>query len=160
MNKYQVNILVSVILILFGIVILIATPYCIPYSNLHSGMSSNELLSSHFMPKVIVWIMWISSAINIVLNSMNLHDARKKGKDLPKMEVFNKGEGPRVIAFMADFLLYGLLLPYIGFIPTSIICCVLLLLVVREKTWWFYAIDIAFAIAIYFIFKYLLYVQL
>ncbi len=160
MNKYQVNILVSVILILFGAAILIVTPYCIPYSNLHSGMTNTELLSSHFMPKVIVGIMWVSSVINIVLNAMNLRDAKKNNKELPNMVIFKKGENIRVIAYMADFLLYGLLYPYIGFIPTSVICCVLLLLVLREKVWWYYVIDAAFAVAVYFVFKYLLFVQI
>ena len=160
MNKYQLNIVVSLALILFGIILMIAIPYCVPFSNIHSGMSNSSIMNSHFMPKVVVYIMWLSSAVNIVLNILNLKDAKKAGHELPKEKIFEKDELGRVLVYIAIFVLYTVLLNFIGFIASSIICCALILLFLKVKKWWYYAIDIAFIVAVYFIFKYLLYVQL
>lgn len=160
MNKYQLNITVSVVLILFGILVLIATPYCIQFSNLHSGMTESDLLSSHFMPKVLVGILFFSSFVNIIINSINWVNAKKNSKTLPKIIILRKDEIGKIIAFCFISIFYAILLTVINFLIASIICCILLLLVMRVKKWWYYTIDIGFIIAVYLIFKYLLYVQL
>lgn len=160
MNKYKLNIVFSLVLILFGLLVWTTLPLTVEYSNIHSGMSDSEILSSHFMPKVIVVILWLSSTVNIVMNCINLRHVRATGKNAPKKVIIRKDELKRVLVFIAIFTIYAVLLLIVGFLPSSIISCVLLLLFLRIRKWWFYAIDIAFIFVVYGVFKYLLYVQL
>lgn len=158
MNKYKLNICVSIFFILFGIIVWVAVPYCIRFSDTYS--MGNKILTSYFIPRVLVILLILNSAINIVINGLVLKKAKQKGFTMPCYPKFNWRKEYKALIFAMIMLIYALLLDYVGFMVSSILCSFCLLAFMRTKKAVHYVIVVCFIMVIYFVFTNVLYVRL
>lgn len=158
MNKYKTNIYTSVFFIIFGIAVWIAVPYCIRFSDTYS--MRNELLTSYFMPRVLVVILVFNSMINLLINLIHYIRASKNGMRMPQYAGIHWNKEKRALVFAGIMLVYTVILEYAGFIISSALCCSALLAYVRDKKVIHYAVAFIFIVLMYFIFTRVLYVKL
>ncbi|MBS6643056.1 MAG: tripartite tricarboxylate transporter TctB family protein [Clostridiaceae bacterium] len=158
MNQYKTNIVTSVFFIIFGIAVWNAVPYCIRYADTYS--MGNELLTSYFMPRVLVVILVFNSAVNLLINLTHYLRTRKNGSAMPAYAGMAWAKEKHVLVFAVIMLVYAAALTRLGFILSSAICCSALLLYVRDKKPLHYAIVIAFIMVMYLVFTRVLYVKL
>ena len=66
----------------------------------------------------------------------------------------------RVIFAVVIMIAYVLMMTKIGFLAASLICGVVLMAYLKVRTWWLYPVYGVVVLFIYYVFKYLLYIQL
>jgi hypothetical protein len=66
----------------------------------------------------------------------------------------------RVIFAVVIMIAYVLIMTKIGFLAASLICGVVLMAYLKVRTWWLYPVYGVVVLFIYYVFKYLLYIQL
>lgn len=158
MNQYKTNIVTSAFFIAFGIAVWYAVPYCIRYADTYS--MGNELLTSYFMPRVLVVILVFNSGINLLINLIHYARARKNSRPMPEYAGVTWAKEKHVLAFAAIMFVYAAALTHVGFLISSAVCCCALLIYVRDKKPLHYAIALAFILMMYLVFTRVLYVKL
>ena len=158
MNKYQTSIASSLALILFGTVIWIAVPYCIRQANMYSmGVT---WLDSYFVPRFLVGLLMVSSLANIAMCWVQIRLMKKKRKKIPDNQAVSWSDELRVIAMMLIFIAYCVLLKYTGFIISSSVAVFASLTLMKSLKIWHYVVGFIFVVAVYLIFRNVLYVML
>lgn len=158
MNQYKTNIFTSVFFILFGVLVWWAVPYCIRYADTYS--MGNELLTSYFMPRVLVVILVFCSSVNLLINLTHYFRAKRMGLRMPVYPGFRREKEGRILAFTLIMLVYAVILEPAGFLISSAVCSTALLVYVRDRKLPHYIITYVFILAAYLIFTRVLYVKL
>ncbi|WP_300362286.1 tripartite tricarboxylate transporter TctB family protein [Fusobacterium sp.] len=146
--KIKVNIVGGAIFLILSTILWLLIPSQIP-------LNSDAVITSRSFPKLIVALMFISSLFIFVA------DLIKLVKKLPVQEVeVNLNEEGRAVVVCILLIAYAFLLDKIGFMFSSILYCYSMLTFFKCKNWKYYMIVTIICVAVTYIFKNILLVQL
>ena len=128
--------------------------------------SKHFALGPRFFPRVISIILGLVS-VGFVISTLFKHKKDMSGKTAAddgnrtaeKIRRIPFDEVRAVLVF-ACMLIYALLMPIIGFVISSILTAGIILFILGGRKWYYYGIVALSVLLIYYVFKYLLYVQL
>ncbi|WP_300356901.1 tripartite tricarboxylate transporter TctB family protein [Fusobacterium sp.] len=146
--KIKVNIVGGAIFIILSMILWFLIPSQIP-------ITSDGVITSRSFPRLIVLLMFFSSLFIFVSDVIKLISKRP----VNEVEVCLKEEGKAAIVCVL-LVAYAFLLDKIGFMIASIVYCYSMLLFFKCKNWKYYAIVTIICVAVTYIFKNILLVQL
>jgi hypothetical protein len=146
--RYVPSIAGSILFILLCVVALLLMPNQI-------NVQPDKSVDARTFPRSLLLIIMACSALIL---ARDLYKVVKK-QPVETAEIDLKTEIKAVILLLL-LILYAVLVPLLGFIPSSIIYALLMTLFFRVRNWKYYIIAVAAAAAIGFIFQYLLHVRL
>lgn len=146
--KIKVNIIGGAIFLILSAILWYLIPSQIP-------VNSNGIITSRSFPRLIVLMMFFSSLFIFVSDIIKLISKRP----VSEVEVNLKEEGRAAIVCIL-LIIYAFLLNKIGFMIASIIYCYSMLLFFKCKNWKYYVIVTIVCVAVTYIFKNILLVQL
>ena len=146
--KIKVNIVGGAIFLILSMILWYLIPSQIP-------INGDAVITSRSFPKLIVLLMFFSSLFIFVSDILKMISKRP----VNEVEVNIKEEGKAAVVCVL-LVLYAFLLDKIGFMVASIIYCYLMLLFFKCKNWKYYLIVTIICVAVTYIFKNILLVQL
>ena len=146
--KIKVNIVGGAIFIILSMILWYLIPSQIP-------INSDGIITSRSFPRLIVLIMFFSSLFIFVSDIIKLISKRP----VNEVEVNLKEEG-RAAVVCVLLVAYAFLLNKIGFMIASIVYCYSMLIFFKCKNWKYYIIVTIICMAVTYIFKNILLVQL
>lgn len=146
--KIKVNIVGGAIFLILSMILWYLIPSQIP-------INGDAVITSRSFPKLIVLLMFFSSLFIFVSDILKMISKRP----VNEVEVNIKEEGKAAVVCVL-LVLYAFLLDKIGFMIASIIYCYLMLLFFKCKNWKYYLIVTIICVAVTYIFKNILLVQL
>lgn len=146
--KIKINIIGGAIFLILSVILWYLIPSQIP-------VNSNGIITSRSFPRLIVLMMFFSSLFIFVSDIIKLISKRP----VSEVEVNLKEEGRAAIVCIL-LIIYAFLLNKIGFMIASIIYCYSMLLFFKCKNWKYYVIVTIVCVAVTYIFKNILLVQL
>lgn len=146
--KIKVNIVGGAIFIILSAILWYLIPSQIP-------INSDGIVTSRSFPRLIVLMMFFSSLFIFVSDIIKLVSKRP----VNEVEVNLKEEGKAAVVCVL-LIFYAFLLNIIGFMFSSIVYCFSMLLFFKCKNWKYYIIVAIICIAVTYIFKNILLVQL
>ena len=146
--KIKVNIVGGAIFIILSLILWFLIPSQIPINN-------DGIITSRSFPRLIVLIMFFSSLFIFVSDIIKLVSKRP----VNEVEVNLKEEG-RAAVVCVLLVAYAFLLNKIGFMIASIVYCYSMLIFFKCKNWKYYIIVTIICMAVTYIFKNILLVQL
>jgi hypothetical protein len=128
--------------------------------------SKHFALGPRFFPRVISLILGLVS-LGFVISTYFKHK-KEMGRNSAAAKENVKAEAGKRISFdelravlvFACMLIYALLMPIIGFVISSILTAGIILFILGGRKWYYYGIVALSVLLIFYVFKYLLYVQL
>lgn len=153
-SKTKRDLISFLVFLLFGIVLWLAIPILIP------GKEGFQIDSRLFPRMISILFMVIGggSAIMTWLKARGEDVQQEEAEETPQKDSI-KGL-LQVVAMAVIMVAYALLIEPIGFIPTTFLAVTAVLLLERAQKVSYYIAVYAACIALYCIFKYLLFVQL
>lgn len=146
--KIKVNIIGGAIFLALSLILWFLIPSQIP-------IKTDGIITSRSFPRLIVLLMFFSSLFILVSDIFKLISKRP----VTEVEVNLKEEGKAcVVCFL--LIAYAFLLDKIGFMFSSIAYCYSMLLFFKCKNWKYYIIVTVICVAVTYIFKNILLVQL
>ncbi len=146
--KIKVNIVGGAIFIILSMILWYLIPSQIP-------INSDGIITSRSFPRLIVLLMFFSSLFIFVSDIIKLISKRP----VNEVEVNLKEEG-RAAVVCVLLVAYAFLLNKIGFMIASIVYCYSMLIFFKCKNWKYYIIVTIICMAVTYIFKNILLVQL
>ncbi len=146
--KIKVNIVGGAIFIILSMILWYLIPSQIP-------INSDGIITSRSFPRLIVLLMFFSSLFIFVSDIIKLVSKRP----VNEVEVNLKEEG-RAAVVCVLLVAYAFLLNKIGFMIASIVYCYSMLIFFKCKNWKYYIIVTIICMAVTYIFKNILLVQL
>ncbi|MCF2625046.1 tripartite tricarboxylate transporter TctB family protein [Fusobacterium perfoetens] len=146
--KIKVNIVGGAIFIILSMILWYLIPSQIP-------INSDGIITSRSFPRLIVLLMFFSSLFIFVSDIIKLISKRP----VSEVEVNLKEEG-RAAVVCVLLVAYAFLLNKIGFMIASIVYCYSMLIFFKCKNWKYYIIVTIICMAVTYIFKNILLVQL
>ncbi len=146
--KIKVNIVGGAIFIILSMTLWFLIPSQIP-------ITSDGVITSRSFPRLIVLLMFFSSLFIFVSDIVKLISKRP----VNEVKVCLKEEGKAVVVCVL-LVAYAFLFDKIGFMVASIVYCYSMLLFFKCKNWKYYAIVTIICVAVTYIFKNILLVQL
>ncbi|MCH3917265.1 MAG: tripartite tricarboxylate transporter TctB family protein [Spirochaetia bacterium] len=133
--------------LVLSIVIWIAIPFQIQ-------STSQEMLNGQFFPRIVSIIMFTGSILQIVSTLRERHRNQSADNKL------DFSDGKKVAILLGIIIAYLILMTNFGFlVPSLIIGAAILLFFKQKKPVYYLSVELA-VVAIFFVFKYLLNVQL
>ena len=146
--KIKINVVGGIIFLILAMILWYLIPSQIP-------VTTDAVITSRSFPKLIVVVMFFSSLFILV------NDLIKIARKLPVQEVeVNLKEEGRAVITCVLLILYAVLLNIIGFLFASIAYCCAMLAFFKCKNWKYYLIVTVICVAVTYIFKNILLVQL
>ena len=146
--KIKVNIVGGAIFLILSMILWYLIPSQIP-------TNGDAVITSRSFPKLIVLLMFFSSLFIFVSDLIKV----MRKQPVQEVEVKLAEEGRAVIVCLL-LIAYAFLLNIIGFMFASIIYCYSMLAFFKSKNWKYYLIVTVICVAVTYIFKNILLVQL
>ncbi|MCK9602645.1 MAG: tripartite tricarboxylate transporter TctB family protein [Sphaerochaeta sp.] len=115
---------------------------------------TDSRINARFVPKIITLTLMAFSAINLVRAILSQRTAPDSPGSTKKMDSM------RVLILFVTFVVYSLLLEFIGFEIATILAGCGMLAIIRIKKWHYYVISTVFVVLVGFLFRTFFYVQL
>ncbi len=115
---------------------------------------TDSRINAQFVPKVITLTLMAFSAINLVRAILSQRNVSMNSGSTKKMDIL------RVLILFATFVVYSLLLDFIGFEIATVLAGGGILAIIGIKKWHYYAISTVFVVLVGFVFRTFFYVQL
>lgn len=146
--KLKVNLLGGSIFLILSIILWLLIPSQIP-------ISGNAIITSQTFPRLIVILMFLGSLVLLLGDIIKLLNK----KPVLEVKLNLKEEGKAVITCMM-LVAYAFLMDKIGFMFASILYCCSMLAFFKSKNIKYYISVVIVCIAVTYIFKHILLVQL
>jgi hypothetical protein len=148
----RANRILAIICFLLGVLLILAIPSQVP----HVGDTSRQVLTADSFPRFVGFLMIISS-IGLFIQAQLGIKYKTETESAPD---FNLKQGKGVFLIFALIIVYALVMPYLGFLISSMAFGCMFLFLMKQKKWWYYAILIIVVVLIYIVFTKWLYIFL
>lgn len=150
MNTNSKNRISGFFFLFLGIFLWIAIPYQIK----SDGMTT---MGPEFFPKFLSVGLIILSILLIIQTFVK--EKQGRGQNSKNFDINLKSE-LRVLLIFFIITIYAVMIPYLGFVISTILFMGIALFLLNVRKWYFYGALIAFSFVVYYVFEKLLYVQL
>lgn len=151
MKMNTANVLLAIFFILFGIFILVLTPFQVTAVS----SSFNGMVPQSF-PRFVGWFTVVTGVCQLVDSLIRIVQKRDD-EEMEKRDAKREG---KVILIFALLVAYTALCDIIGFCFASIIFVCAFLALMGVKKWLHYVIAIVLCVVIFYCFRYMLYIHL
>lgn len=153
MKKTVRDMTLNILFIVFGIAIALMVPSQV------SGLNQEAEMGPDFFPYIAAGLMVAVNAIALVTNYCKYAKEKRTGSG-ENIQIFDFKDQRRVILILAIVAAYILLMPMVGYVVSTLVVTNLLLFILGVRKWYQYLLVSGFAMVIFYVFKYVLYVML
>ncbi len=153
MKKTVRDMALNVIFILIGIVLALLVPSQV------KGLNQAAQMGPDFFPYIAAGLMVTVNAIALAANYARYAKEKRAGREETAAQS-NPKDQLRVIFILAIIAGYVFLMPVLGYVVSTLLVVNGLLFMLNVRKWYQYLLVSGFAMVIYYVFKYILYVML
>lgn len=153
MKKTVRDMVLNLLFILIGIFIALMIPFQV------SGLNQETEMGPDFFPYIAAGLMVVVNVIALVTNSCKYAKEKRAGSG-ENIQIFDFKDQLRVILILAIIAGYIFIMPIVGYVASTLVVTNLLLFILGVRKWYQYLLVSGFAMAIFYVFKYVLYVML
>ena len=153
MKKTVQDMILNLIFIAMGILIAIMIPSQV------SGLNQKTEMGPDFFPFIAAGLMVAVNTIAFIVNYFKYRKETSNGST-ERVKKADRKDQLRVVLVLIIIVLYILLMPVIGYVPSTLIVVNILLFVLGVRKWYQYLLVSGFSMVIFYVFKYVLYVML
>ncbi len=146
--RVHTDLVSGIFFLLFSVVLLLVIPSQVK-------VITDEVVNSRTFPYVLSVIIMVMSTKTIVVEVIKL--ARKQ--EVEKKEFDIKVEAKALFLFTL-LIVYVILIQVIGYLVSSLLMVTAFLVFFKTKKWYYYAITLGISVAIFYIFRMVLNIQL
>ena len=153
MKKTVRDMALNLLFIVFGIAIALMIPSQV------SGLNQETEMGPDFFPYIAAGLMITVNMIALVTNYCRYAKEKRAGSG-ENIQIFDFKDQMRVILILAIIAGYVFLMPIVGYVVSTLVVANLLLFILGVCKWYQYLLVSGFAMVIFYVFKYVLYVML